>query len=77
MIFMCTARSVEAVRLRREADGDEGEDIQWETVYGNERVLPFADIHQCGRNIPVDLRNIVEGEAGQRVSVLGHTSESA
>ena len=41
----------EAVLLRREVDGDEGEDIRREMVYGNERVLPFANAVETSRSI--------------------------
>ena len=53
----------EAVILRSEMGGDEGQYIQREAVYGGERVLPFADGHQRGCGIFVKLRNLVKGEA--------------
>jgi hypothetical protein len=55
-----------------EMGGDEGKDIQRDTVYGNERVPPFANSRQRGRGILIKLRNLVEGEAVEdRVSSLG------
>ena len=59
----------EAVLLRRKIGGDEGKDIQWDAVYRNEKVLPFTNARQRGRNIPVDLRNVVKSEAAEEVSV--------
>ena len=62
----------ETVLLRREVGGDEGKDIQRDTVDGCEGVLQFADGYRCIRDIPFGLRNGVHGKAtmtssGQRV----------
>ena len=35
-----------------------------------ERVPPLADVRQCGRNIPVELGDIVRGEAVKEAGVL-------
>ena len=59
----------ETVRLRMEMGGDEGKDIERNAVDGNKRVPPLADICQCGRNTSVELRNSVEGETIEEVSV--------
>lgn len=59
----------EAVLLGRKIGRDKGEDIQWNAVYGNEEVLPFTNARQCGRNIPVDLRDVVKSKAAEEVSV--------
>jgi hypothetical protein len=48
----------EKVLLGREMGGDEGKDIQWDTVYGNERVPPFANSRQRGRGLLVELGNL-------------------
>ena len=57
--------------------GDEGKDIQRDTVYANERVPPLADIRQCSRNVPVELRDIIEcgaaGRGNQRIFFQGLT----
>jgi len=60
----------EAVLLGREIRGDDGKDIQRDAVYANEGVPPLADIRQRGRDILVELGNIIEGEAVEEVSVL-------
>jgi len=60
----------EAVVLGREMGRDEGKDIQRNTVYANERVPPLAEIRQCGREVPVELRNVIKGEAVWGVSAL-------
>jgi len=49
--------------------GDEGKDIRRETIDVNEGVPPLADVRQRGRDVPVELRNVVEGEAVEDVSV--------
>ena len=49
--------------------GDERKDIQRDAVDGNKGVPPLADIRQCCRNIPVELRDVVEGEAVGEISV--------
>ena len=58
----------EPVSLGRKAGGDEGENLQWDAVDGNEGVPPLADNSQCGRNIAVELRNLFEGGAIEEVS---------
>ena len=60
----------ETVLLRREMGGNEGKDVQRNTVYGSERVLPLVDTRQRRRCIPAKLRNLVESEATGQVSVL-------
>ena len=60
----------EPVRLGREMGGNQGKNLQRDAVYGNEGVPPLADGRQNGRDIPVKLRNLVEREAIERVSVL-------
>lgn len=57
------------VLLGTKMRGDEGKDIQRNTVYANERVPPLADIRQCDRNVPVELRNIIEDKVVEEVSV--------
>ena len=54
---------LETVLLRREMGGDEGKDLQRDAGYGNERVPPLSDIPRRGQDIPVELRNLIEGEA--------------
>ena len=71
------------VLLRREKGGDDGKDIQWDTVYGSEGVPPLAGSRQRGRNVLVKLRDVIEGEAIEEVRVsfpkahedLQHTTE--
>lgn len=53
----------ETIFLKMEVGGDEGKDIQWDTVDGSKGVLPFTDGPECGRNIPLKLRDRVQGEA--------------
>ena len=60
----------ETILLRREMGGDEGKDVQRNTVYGSERVLPLADSHQRGRDILVELRNLIGGEATESQSAI-------
>lgn len=52
----------------RKVVGDEGNDIQRNAIDLNEGVPPLADICRRNGNIPVKLRNIVEGEAVEEVS---------
>ena len=54
--------------LREELFGDEREDIQRDTVDGCKRVPPFTDRCQCGRSVPVELRNGIQREAAEEVS---------
>jgi hypothetical protein len=42
--------------------GDEGKNFRQDPIDGDERVPPLADSRQCGRGIPVELRNGIEGE---------------
>ena len=68
----------ETVRLEIEVGGDKGKDIQRKAIDVNERVPPLADVHQRGRNIPIELRNVVEGEAVEEISVsLPKTSRAS
>lgn len=53
----------ETVPLGREVGGDERKDIQRESVDGNKGVLPLADGRQRCRNVLVELRDVIEGEA--------------
>ena len=41
---------------------DEGENLQRETIDGDERVPPLTDSLQRSKGIPVELRNGIEGE---------------
>jgi hypothetical protein len=59
----------ETVLLGREMGGDEGKDIQRDAVYMNEGVPPLADSRQRGRGILVELRNLIDGETTEEVSV--------
>jgi len=58
----------ETVFLGVEMGGDEGKDIQWDAVYSDEGVPPFADSRQRGRGILVKLRNLIEGEAAKEIN---------
>ena len=60
----------EPVRLGGEMGGDEGKNLQRDAIYGNEGIPPLADGRQRDRYIPVKLRNLVEREAIERVSML-------
>jgi len=51
-------------------DGDEGKNIQRDTVYGNKRVPPLADTRQRSQSIPVELRNLIKCVAIEEVSEL-------
>jgi hypothetical protein len=59
----------EMVPLGREMGGDEGKDIDWDAVYANEGVPPFADSCQRCGGILGELRNVVKGEPVEEVSV--------
>ena len=59
----------EMIRLGMEVGGDKGKDVQRNAVDVNEGVLPLTDICQRSGNIPVELRNIVKGEAVEEVNV--------
>lgn len=59
---------VETVLLGRKVCGDEGENIQWDTVYTNKRVPPLANIRRRYRDTLIKLRNVVEGEPTEEVS---------
>ena len=55
----------ESVLLGREMGGDQGKNIRWYAVYGNEGVHPLADGRQCSRGV------IIQGESTRDVvSVL-------
>ena len=58
----------ETVFLGMEMGGNEAKDIQGNAVDVNEGVPPFTDVCQRGRNILVELRNVVEGETVEEVS---------
>jgi len=58
------------VRLGVEVSWDEGKDVQWNTVDVNEGVPPLADVCQRGRDIPVELGDVVKGGAVKEFSVL-------
>ena len=62
-------RGTETVPLGGEVGGDEGEDIQWDAVDGNEGVLPLAYGCQCGRSILVELRNRIRSEAVGKLEI--------
>ena len=49
--------------------GDEGKDLQRNAVYVDEGIPPLADGRQRGRGIPVELTNLIKGEAIEQVSV--------
>ena len=51
-----------------EIGGDEGKDIQRNAVYAKEGVPPLPNSCQRGRDVLVQLRNIVESEAVEEVS---------
>lgn len=57
------------VPLEGEMGRDEGKDIQRDAVYVKEGVPPLPDIRQRGRDVLVELRNIVESKAAEEVSV--------
>ena len=57
------------VHLGVEMGRDEGKDIERNAVDGSQRVPPPADIRQRGRNISLELRNSIKGEAAREVSV--------
>ena len=68
--------STESIALGREMGGDEGKDIHWDAVDGCERVPPFADGCQCGRSVPVELGNGIQGEAAEEVKIVPRQSLS-
>ena len=59
---------VESVLLGREVGGDEGKNIERYAVDGGKRVPPFANGCQCGRCVPVELRNCIQGETAEEAS---------
>ena len=59
----------ETVRLGMKMGGDKGKDVQWNTVDVDEGVPPLADVCRRSRNISVELRDIVEGEAVGKADV--------
>ena len=68
---------VETVRLGMEVGGDEGKDVQRDAVDVNEGIPPLANVRQCGRDIPVELGDIVKGKAVKEVGVsLLETSQA-
>jgi hypothetical protein len=48
--------------VRREMGGDEGENVERNTVDRNKRVPPLADGCQCGRGVLIELRNRIRSE---------------
>ena len=73
-----------AVVLRGEVGWDERKDVQRNTVNADEGVLPFSDGCKRGRDVPVELRNRVQGEAANRISqssssqpLVTHSGENA
>lgn len=63
------ATGPEKVRLGREMDEDEGKNIQRHAIDVGQGAPPLADVYQHRRKIPVELRNIFEGETAEKVSV--------
>jgi len=59
-----------AVCLGMEVGGDQRKDVQRDAVDVNERVPPLADVRQRGRDIPVELGDVVKAEAVKEVGVL-------
>ena len=49
--------------------GDKRKNIQRDAVYVNERIPPFANFHQRGRDVQVKLRELIKGEAIEGISV--------
>ena len=58
----------ENISLGREVRGDEGKDVQRNTVDGSEGVLQFTDGCKCGEDIAFELRNHIKGKATTVVS---------
>jgi hypothetical protein len=52
-------------------DGDEGEDVQRDSIYANERIPPFANSRQRSGGILIKLRDLVEGETAGEADVSG------
>ena len=59
----------ESVLLGREMGGDQGKDIQRDAIYWSKGVDPLADSHQSSRGIPVELKNVIQGEPSREVSI--------
>ena len=57
----------EAFSLGREMGGNERKDIQWDSVYVDERVSPFANSGHRDGDIVIELGDIVEGESAVEV----------
>ena len=55
------------VLLGTEIGGEGGCDIRRDTVGGNESVLPLANSRQSDQSIPVEMKNLVQGEAKEQV----------
>ena len=53
----------ETVLLRREMGGDEGKDIQRESVDGSEGVPRFTDGCEYTRDIPLEFRKLFQSKA--------------
>ena len=59
----------ETITLGRKVGRDDGKNVQWDAVYANERISPFADIRQHGQDFMVELGNVVGGGAVEGVNV--------
>ena len=60
----------ETVLLLIEVGRNEGEDIHRDAVYGNERILPFANRGQHSQGIVIKLIDFVKAEAAQNLSMM-------
>ena len=58
----------EKISLGGEVRGDEGKDVQRDTVDGSEGVLQFTDRCKRGEDIAFELRNHIKGDAKAVVS---------
>ena len=52
---------VNEVRLAGQVGRDKGEDFLRETIYGDERVPPLADVRQRDRSVLIEFRDHIEG----------------
>ena len=60
----------EPVLVGREVGGNKAKNIQWDAVDANKRVLRFADGSKCGQDAVFELRNLLQGDATEMVSIL-------
>ena len=58
----------ENISLGREVRGDEGKDVQRDTVHGTKGVFQFTGRYECGEYIAFELRNHIIGDAEMIVS---------